>query len=190
MPICKQPCRAGQCKHAAELTRTHQNVPPLPWSAHLLVKNTAVNKLAVVNGAANLAHNADVTQVQPAQWKAAARGQAHAHRGVVSANSNLQAAHGTVRHDHPPHTPKIAKRRSSQCRLYAHCVACMLMAAAVVLCRTRLCISLYGVWRQPETHRFGRCGSITRSTASTAIGDISAVCWLITLLLRDLHSIT
>lgn len=47
-------------------------------------------------------------------------------------------------------------------------------------------------WARPPkshyTHRFGRCGSITRSTESTAMGDISAVCWLITLLLRDLHS--
>jgi hypothetical protein len=37
------------------------------------------------------------------------------------------------------------------------------------------------------THRLGRCGSITRSTASTAIGDINDVCWLMTLLLSDLQ---
>jgi len=36
-------------------------------------------------------------------------------------------------------------------------------------------------------YRFGRCGSITRSTASTAIGDISAVCCEMTLLLSDLQ---
>jgi hypothetical protein len=34
---------------------------------HLLVKHAACHQLAVVDGAANLAHHADVAQVQPAQ---------------------------------------------------------------------------------------------------------------------------
>lgn len=52
---------AGQLRRKSSILKSKSNF------THLLVKHAARHQLAVVDGAAHLAHHADVAQVQPAR---------------------------------------------------------------------------------------------------------------------------
>jgi hypothetical protein len=61
--------RAGQQSSPSGEKHSMQQTHMLVNAPHLLVKHAACHQLAVINGAANLAHHADVAQVQPAQQR-------------------------------------------------------------------------------------------------------------------------
>lgn len=169
---------------------------------HLLVKHTTVHQLTVINGATNLhgttqQHNTAVQYVSNGTVCPVIK-LSKLQRLAALVPPMQPMCHHTLHttlifpcnHTHALHTyPPLYPRRTLPCDSHSF------VPPPSLAYHTRLSLhttptsphTLHTTLMSRRSSRLGCCGSITRSTASTAMGDIRDVCWLMTLLLRDLQ---